>query len=341
MRLILAALFSLLSSTALAVEADCASLPSTSDRPAMAFCKAYFEDKTDCTRVGDEALKPLCFALATGNSSTCNNLSGDAQSICKAMATRTASSCKDDKSAGFGWCTATLRLVESGCGRVPSTFQTSCKAMVQAIKKPAVTVSETPPVVTTTTEEAEGTTEEADETALPSYIGDQVKDDLEGIRRMMRSVEDPYRGLKNWLKTRYGYDATPEAVKEAMALVGDYAEVKDEGSAFYVQGEASTREAVIEKIKDALPQNGHGDISQALNDMELGRGKATTGHAGVLHASAGIADAAGGCTLFFVRNEDGSVNLVGVGQHTGSASYQIFWKATEGPGSTLPKNLSL
>lgn len=78
------------------------------------------------------------------------------------------------------------------------------------------------------------------------------------------------------------------------------------------------------EIKEALPQNGHGNISQALNAMELGRGTATTSHAGVLHASAGVPDAAGGCTLFSMRNEDGSVNLVCVGRHTGSSVSQIF-----------------
>ena len=56
----------------------------------------------------------------------------------------------------------------------------------------------------------------------------------------------------------------------------------------------------------------------------LGRGKATTGHAGVLHASAGKKDAKGGCTLFFTRDEDGNTDIVGVGQHKTSSSYTIY-----------------
>lgn len=68
------------------------------------------------------------------------------------------------------------------------------------------------------------------------------------------------------------------------------------------------------KIKQFLPSSGHGNISQALNDVLLGRGKATTGHSGVLHASAGPEQKGKGCTLFFKRTGN-ETDIVGVGQH--------------------------
>jgi hypothetical protein len=73
-------------------------------------------------------------------------------------------------------------------------------------------------------------------------------------------------------------------------------------------------QALIAKIKAKLPTSGHGNINQALNDVILGRGKATTGHSGVLHASAGPQQKGKGCTLFFKRSGK-TVEIVGVGQH--------------------------
>ncbi|MGH1338967.1 MAG: hypothetical protein ACRBFS_22820 [Aureispira sp.] len=105
-------------------------------------------------------------------------------------------------------------------------------------------------------------------------------------------------------------------------------------------------------IKKHLPSNGHGDISGAVNDLELGRGKATTGYS-VLHASAGKKGAKGGCTLFFERDAAGNINLVGIGQHLDQAeikahkkdlpkgtkvAYELVWKA---PNSDLPRFLGL
>lgn len=72
--------------------------------------------------------------------------------------------------------------------------------------------------------------------------------------------------------------------------------------------------ALIAKIKEHLPSSGHGNINQAFNDVLLGRGKATTGQSGVLHASAGPQQKGKGCTLFFKRSGS-TTDVVGVGQH--------------------------
>ena len=74
-------------------------------------------------------------------------------------------------------------------------------------------------------------------------------------------------------------------------------------------------EALIEKIKSKLPSNGHGNIKTAMQDLTGGKGKATSGHSGVLHASAGVIGTNnGGCTLFFKRSGV-EVDVVGIGQH--------------------------
>jgi len=81
---------------------------------------------------------------------------------------------------------------------------------------------------------------------------------------------------------------------------------------------------LINKIKSHLPQNGHTNINQALNDAVLGRGKAT-GPVGCLHASAGkIGKNAGGCTLFFKRNGN-EIDVIGIGQHQDAGKNQTTY----------------
>ncbi|HUB79556.1 MAG TPA: hypothetical protein VMB03_12195 [Bryobacteraceae bacterium] len=81
---------------------------------------------------------------------------------------------------------------------------------------------------------------------------------------------------------------------------------------------------LINKIKAHLPQNGHSNINQALNDAVLGRGKAT-GSVGCLHASAGkIGKNAGGCTLFFKRSGN-EIDVIGIGQHQDAGKNQTTY----------------
>lgn len=98
---------------------------------------------------------------------------------------------------------------------------------------------------------------------------------------------------------------------------------------------------LIEKIKSKLPSNGHGNIKTAMQDLTGGKGKATSGHAGVLHASAGVIGTnSGGCSLFFKRSGV-EIDVVGVGQHQkgpkgSDTKYTIFFGQ-----STLGKTLTL
>ena len=93
----------------------------------------------------------------------------------------------------------------------------------------------------------------------------------------------------------------------------------------YVLGEKADLDAdtVEDEIKDHLGQAYHRFVSQAVNDMEFGRGKRTTGYAGLWHASAGIAGV-GSCSVFYyVHEETQVIRIVGIGHHVGRATYRL------------------
>jgi hypothetical protein len=108
---------------------------------------------------------------------------------------------------------------------------------------------------------------------------------------------------------------------------------KNAGPFFSIDGNHNATETqALAAIKHHLPSGGHGNISQALNDVVLGRGKATP-LSGVLHASAGPQQPGKGCTLFFKR---GTVaEIVGIGQHEEVSSgqkpkYKIYFSSISG-----------
>ena len=97
------------------------------------------------------------------------------------------------------------------------------------------------------------------------------------------------------------------------------------GAPRYVLGEKADLDAdtVEDEIKGHLGQAYHRFVSQAVNDMEFGRGKLTTGYPGLLHASAGIADV-GSCSVFYYTDADARViRIVGIGHHAGRATYRM------------------
>jgi hypothetical protein len=113
------------------------------------------------------------------------------------------------------------------------------------------------------------------------------------------------------------YEKLHEAVKKVVTEVVNAQALakKNKGPTFKWKGEEEATETEAAAfIRRHLPSSGHGNISQALNDLTLGRGKATSGASGVLHASAGPEQKGKGCTLFFKR--DGNVlEIVAIGQH--------------------------
>ena len=76
-------------------------------------------------------------------------------------------------------------------------------------------------------------------------------------------------------------------------------------------------------IKKHLEQSCHRFVSQALNDMEFGRGKPTTGYPDLLHASAGI-PGVGSCSVFYYINEETlEIRIVGIGHHLDQETYRL------------------
>lgn len=92
----------------------------------------------------------------------------------------------------------------------------------------------------------------------------------------------------------------------------------------YMSGDALTDEELKAAIKGTAVPATETNISQCLNDIYAGRGKATTID-GVLHASAGKRDAANGCTLFWKAStvDNGLADVVAVGSHRTNTSYDI------------------
>ena len=96
-------------------------------------------------------------------------------------------------------------------------------------------------------------------------------------------------------------------------------------------------EAVEVEIKRHLSQAYYRFVSQAVNDMEFGRGKPTTGYPGLWHTSAGV-PGVGSCSVFYYL--DGAWNrirIVGTGQHVGRAAYRLHYATEElgGAGRVL------
>ena len=82
-------------------------------------------------------------------------------------------------------------------------------------------------------------------------------------------------------------------------------------------------------IKTHLGQEYHRFVSQAVNNMEFGRGKGTTGYPGLWHASAGVAGV-GSCSVFYYLEGSGErIRVVGIGHHVGRAAYRLDYASEE------------
>jgi hypothetical protein len=80
-------------------------------------------------------------------------------------------------------------------------------------------------------------------------------------------------------------------------------------------------------------------VSQAVNDVHGGKGKATGSYQyrsqAILHCSAGVAATGTGCSIFFVR-ESLKVKIIGIGRHVDATSYTLAWTTSDWtPGKTL------
>ena len=96
-------------------------------------------------------------------------------------------------------------------------------------------------------------------------------------------------------------------------------------------------DALEKEIRKHLDEARHRFVSQAVNDMEFGRGKPTSGYPGLLHASAGIPGVRS-CSVFYCRDAARQlIRIVGIGYHLDAETYRLDYtdKALSGVGSTL------
>ena len=88
-------------------------------------------------------------------------------------------------------------------------------------------------------------------------------------------------------------------------------------------------EAVEDEIKRRLEQSYHRFVSQAVNDMEFGRGKLTSDYPVLLHVSAGV-PGAGSCSIFFYPRDEGKqISIVGLGHHLDRRTYRLEYATAE------------
>ena len=99
-------------------------------------------------------------------------------------------------------------------------------------------------------------------------------------------------------------------------------------------------DAVEGEIKAHLAPANHRFVSQTVNDMEFGRGKATKGYSDLLHASAGISGV-GSCSVFFyIDTKQNLIRIVGIGHHLDRETYRLDYAIEElgGGGMILRLN---
>ncbi len=96
-------------------------------------------------------------------------------------------------------------------------------------------------------------------------------------------------------------------------------------------------DAVEDEIKGNLGQGYHRFVSQAVNDMEFGRGKRTMGYPELWHASAGITGVGSCCVFYYLEGSGERIRVQGIGHHVGPASYRLDYASGElgRPGRTL------
>ncbi len=85
------------------------------------------------------------------------------------------------------------------------------------------------------------------------------------------------------------------------------------------------------EIKVHLGRTHHHFVSQAVNDMEFGRGKPVEGYPGLWHATAGV-PGVGTCSVFYYLEESGErnrVRVVGIGHHLDAGVYRLDYAARE------------
>ena len=110
---------------------------------------------------------------------------------------------------------------------------------------------------------------------------------------------------------------------------------QDIASTAFVLGEKQDldAEALENEIKHYLRAFCHPFISQAVNDIEFGRGIPVAGHPGLLQVMAGI-HRLGNCSLFYhIKERRPLIRIVGIGFHLCRGDYRLEYATGELAGS--------
>ena len=188
--------------------------------------------------------------------------------------------------------------------------------------------------------------------ALPSPLM-QAKDALrkEVLRKLEQDTLEPLEGIRlledvnaspdlDSLCTLYNRLAHIERRKERVRRQGRRRErlpaamgpdpVAAVAPVFSLGGrEGLDADTVEGEVKPHLGQWYHRFVSQAVNDMEFGRGKRTTGYPGLWHVSAGV-PGVGSCSVFYTSDDEAQrIRIMGIGHHVGRAAYRLDYADEE------------
>ena len=88
-------------------------------------------------------------------------------------------------------------------------------------------------------------------------------------------------------------------------------------------------DAIEGEIRRRLAPSRHRFVSQAVNNMEFGRGKLTSVYPGLLHVSAGI-PGVGSCSVFYYGDAtQNRIRIVGIGHHLDRGTYRLVYATGE------------
>ena len=162
-------------------------------------------------------------------------------------------------------------------------------------------------------------------------------DPLSGIRLLEdTNVADSINTLCKLYNRLAGIERRKERAKRQKearrSIPAPGAQIKPPGvAARFALGERMNldADAVEGEIKAHLAPAYHRFVSQAVNDMEFGRGKATKGYPDLLHASAGISGV-GSCSVFFyIDTRQNLIRIVGIGHHLDRETYRLGYAIEE------------
>ncbi len=164
-------------------------------------------------------------------------------------------------------------------------------------------------------------------------LKDERIDSLDGVRLLEAVNEvadlDGLSGIYNRLAgiERKTMRTRSRPLGRKSALVKGEAK-PSEISGFILGDKANLDAGAVEaEIRNHLAPAHHKFISQAVNDMEFGRGKPTPGYPDLLHVSVGIAGVGSCCVFFHVDTDARTIRIAGIGRLLDPATCRLDYAA--------------